>query len=587
MLADLLSKSALRSAAGERAYRRGMEYYEDGAVIDLVMTGDIVVARVMGGDEYAVRLWADEKRLGYHCTCPVGEDGVFCKHAVAAGLAWLDRLAGRPPTQRVHDDLTDIRHWLDAAPREQLAEILFDQSLTDDNLRTRLTVLAVRAQENVDLKILKQAVGRALSVSGFIGHHGMRRLLARAYPAVELIAGLIEDGHAAGAAELATYALKRGLTAYERTDDSGGSFRDLLHDIMALHLKACRIAPPNAKTFGKQLFDLMLRDQWALLSFEDYAPLLGESGLDVLRGKAEKQWHKVPARSPEKTDARNCDNYSQITRIMKALARYSADVDALVAVHARDLTHPHHFVEIAEILARAGRLDDALAWAERGKQAFAQTLVPQLVEFLTEEYHRRGRHDDAVALAWDFFIQRPMLDTYMQLAASAEEAGSWSARRDKALAWIRTDYLPAVKRNPARWSWQPGARSLLVEIFLWEGDSDTALAEAKSSGCTENLWFKLAEAREKDHPLQAAEIYRDRIDAIVNKKSNDAYNEATTLVTKIRVLMNRAKKDKEFAEWLDGVRIRHKTKRNFIQRLDEIAATPDQDQLQNRFRATT
>jgi uncharacterized Zn finger protein len=36
-----------------------------------------------------VRLWAEDG-LVFSCDCPLGLDGEFCKHCVAAGLAWLE-----------------------------------------------------------------------------------------------------------------------------------------------------------------------------------------------------------------------------------------------------------------------------------------------------------------------------------------------------------------------------------------------------------------------------------------------------------------------------------------------------------------
>ncbi|HJY76811.1 MAG TPA: hypothetical protein VKE95_09270 [Burkholderiales bacterium] len=35
--------------------------------------------------------------------------------------------------------------------------------------------------------------------------------------------------------------------------------------------------------------------------------------------------------------------------------------------------------------------------------------------------------------------------------------------------------------------------------FLWEGDRDRALAEARRGGCALDLWFKLAEQRARYH----------------------------------------------------------------------------------------
>lgn len=67
----VITENVLWTGAGDLAYARGHAYFEPGAVIDLVVTDETINARVGGGDEYAVQLWAEGKRLGYSCTCPV------------------------------------------------------------------------------------------------------------------------------------------------------------------------------------------------------------------------------------------------------------------------------------------------------------------------------------------------------------------------------------------------------------------------------------------------------------------------------------------------------------------------------------
>jgi len=597
----LITKALLQSEAGERAYARGAAYCESGAVADLVVSDDTINARVLGGDEYAVQLWNDNGTLGHSCTCPVGEDGVFCKHGVAAGLAWLKRQeaapassdsaparASAPSAARGRDDLAGVREWLADASRERLAEIILEQALDDPALRNRLASEAARAgaREHIDFKALKETVGKALAVSGFVDYYGMRRVIQRAVPAVDLIAGLLEDGHADTARELAQYAFKRGLATYERIDDSGGGFGDLLRQLAALFLKACRAAPPEPTAFGKQLFALHMRDDWGLLTFDDYAPFLNDSGLHAYRVLAEKEWSKVPARGPKDADARMDTSYYRITSIMESLARQAGDVDALVAIKSRDLTSPYQFLQIAERLAEAGRRDDALDWAERGHQAFPERPDSRLVEFLAAEYARRDRHDEALALAWEQFTYQPALASYQHLKICADRAKEWSAWRTKALDWLRekldkettTNSLSLRERVGVREHYRTHLRylaghSLLVEIFLWEGDSDAALASARAGGCPEHLWFAIAAAREQSHPADAADIYRNRLDDIVNQGNNRAYDEAAALVRKIRDLMRRTNQENEFATWLETVRTQHKAKRNFMQRLDEIAKT--------------
>jgi tetratricopeptide (TPR) repeat protein len=72
------------------------------------------------------------------------------------------------------------------------------------------------------------------------------------------------------------------------------------------------------------------------------------------------------------------------------------------------------FLQIAEIYREAGQHDKALAWPEQGMKSFPQA-DSRLVEFLAVEYHRRSRHDDAMTLIWNQFVEWPFLKNYQEL----------------------------------------------------------------------------------------------------------------------------------------------------------------------------
>ncbi len=99
LLASLLTADRLRSQAGS-AYSRGERYWKQRRVLSCEVKGDAIDGIVRGKARYQVRLFAaPQARLGSSCTCPIGQMGVFCKHAIALGLA---RLANGPaPTAPV------------------------------------------------------------------------------------------------------------------------------------------------------------------------------------------------------------------------------------------------------------------------------------------------------------------------------------------------------------------------------------------------------------------------------------------------------------------------------------------------------
>ena len=81
---------ALRSRLDEfdgGARQHGRDYYQSGAVRRVWSEADhLVKAQVAGGEDYAVTLTYARGNWNSRCTCPVSVD---CKHAYAAGLAWM------------------------------------------------------------------------------------------------------------------------------------------------------------------------------------------------------------------------------------------------------------------------------------------------------------------------------------------------------------------------------------------------------------------------------------------------------------------------------------------------------------------
>src|ERR1700689_168295 len=91
MLAKLLNEDVLRNIAGRQSFTRGADYYADGNVLSIEEQNDGLAAKVQGTHLYHVEVWVDADGLAFECDCPMGEDLNFCKHCVAASLAWLDR----------------------------------------------------------------------------------------------------------------------------------------------------------------------------------------------------------------------------------------------------------------------------------------------------------------------------------------------------------------------------------------------------------------------------------------------------------------------------------------------------------------
>ncbi len=137
----ILHVEVIRRLADAGAYRRGKDYFDSGRVVALSRSGGALRATVHGTEDYAVRLWSKDGSLAFSCTCPVGTDGDFCKHAVAVSLAWLARQA--PPSPALDDNV--LRERLAMCSPQVLAALLVGAAHESPKLRARLQALVSKA----------------------------------------------------------------------------------------------------------------------------------------------------------------------------------------------------------------------------------------------------------------------------------------------------------------------------------------------------------------------------------------------------------------------------------------------------------
>ena len=88
-------------------------------------------------------------------------------------------------------------------------------------------------------------------------------------------------------------------------------------------------------------------------------------------------------------------------------------------------------------------------------------------------------------------------------------------------------------------------------------------------GCSDTLWLRLATAREKEHPEDAAPIYLKQAEAGIARTSNGRYEDSVSLLVKAAVVMKRTDRIAEFVHNMEALRVRYKIKRNFIKLVEQ------------------
>lgn len=571
---------ALRALAWGRSFERGVAYAAGGRVKKLRVGDREASATVRGARAYQVRLWLADGEPLFSCTCPVAADGLFCKHCVAVGLAASEAGAGKGDAQRP-PAADEVRAYLEGLDKARLVDLLLAQADADELLRGRLELEAASARGvGGDVERYRRAIRDVLSPGDFIDYRSMYDYSRGIDELIDSLAELLAGGFAAEVVDLCEHALACLEDALGSVDDSDGFMSDIRERLTDLHHEACLQARPDPVALAERLFEWELRSDWEIFfgAAATYADVLGGAGLVAYRRRAEQVWVRTPALAAGEDKDYSTPRFA-ITHIMETLAGLSADVDALVAVKARDLSSPYHFFEIAEIYGAAGRHDDALAWAERGSEAYPDCTDVRLLEVLADEYERRDRAQDAALLMWSLLERRPTLDSFQRLKAHAARAGQWGAWRTKALDCLRQAAGPAgaAAGGPPRvhgmpslpaWGWEAG-RSEVVRALLWEGDADVAWEEAVAGGCSVPLWMEVAAARAIDHPDDAPPIYRQQVERSIDQKNKRGYAEAVELWRTVGELMDRLDRGDEFPAYLATIRAAHKQKRNLVKLLDE------------------
>lgn len=568
-LADLLSEASLEALAGKRSVARGQAYYRAGSVEILHRDEREIAGWVAGTETYAVRLWMSRRLLNWACTCPRGERGEFCKHLVATGLTLLANGLAAPNAATSQE--VGAEQALPNNGDRQAPETVYRSGTARDGALVADPLVAARKLDLNDPAAIKETIRNAFDTRGFIDYARMPSLVARAAPVTPLLhTYLASCRDPALAFELLTFAAGRGLKTLEHCDDSDGGMANIVGEIAAIHMQAATHGALTPSELARNLFRLQLADGFGFFALQAYLPALGNIGLATYRRLAHKAWGEIPTLILGSLDD-NARHRHQLSEIMTTLARMDNDIDALVDVLRRDLTQPYTYLEIAETLSKATRHDEALKWAEDGRKAFKNQLNIPLDDFLVAEYHRRKRHDDAIALRWLRFEAHPNLDGYQRLKSAAGHAKNWNSWRDKALALLRRP-KSAKPRTRDVFSYVDANPSVLTEIFLWENDARAALEVARTSECPSHLWLRIARALEEQSPADAIAIYQAQVEPIVRMANNNAYDEAAGILRRICDLMTGTGKGADFAPYLDILRTQHKAKRNFIQRLEGIGA---------------
>jgi len=515
-----------------------------------------VSAQVEGMEDSRIELTGHDKEIGRECSCPAFEAPGVRKHMVEVAMA--ANAAGSDAQAEGLDALSRIRDYLKEQDVETLVGMIVGIAERDPALFRRLDMAAaaVHADDRAVMARLRREIDGATRVSGYVDYREVSSWAADVDAVLDAVADLVSGGRAHLALGLAERAIDRIEQAIEEVDDSDGHCGDLLDRARDIHLAAARVVRPQPTQLARDLFaretgsDHAVFDGAAAL----YGDVLGEQGLAEYRRLATEEWEKLPPRTAEARGTYDyAGDYHQLKQILDFFAERDGDVNARVALRAKDLSSPWSYRQLAEFCFSEGREQEALRWAEEGLRVFEDGRPDEpFILFAAGLLSKAGRSGDAETHLWRAFEKVPSLDLYTRLRKLGGEAA-----RQHALTFLEARL---VNEKPTSWS-HPA--DLLVRILTQDKSFEAAWQAVHKHGASMNVKETLAQASEATHPRQALETYAERVDQFVNGSGSPAYEQAAKLIAHMATLRSEA----EQARYVAELKERFRRKRNFMKLL--------------------
>ncbi|MGH6934081.1 MAG: SWIM zinc finger family protein [Dongiaceae bacterium] len=545
---------ALREIAGEKVFARGEAYHRDGLVQILSLEPGRVLAQVSGTEDYRTMVTGRGAEIGGECSCPAFEDWGFCTHMVAVALA----ATGAKGEAESTGALARIRDHLAARGVGALVDMIVDMAERDAVLFQRLDLAAatIDADDKMIEARLRKALDRATRTREFVDNRAASGWAAGVEGVLEAVAGLAAGERANLAIVLVVHAIDRINSAIENMDDSDGHCGGLLRRARDIHLAACRAAKPDPVKLARDLFAREMADEYGAFdrAANHYADVLAEAGLAEYRRLAVAAWEKLPARSGEaRMRDQPLDNYGQLIDILDFFAERDGDIDARIALRAKNLSSPLDYLRLGEFCLANGREEEALRRAEEGLWVFEDGRPDErLVFFALKLLLKAGRKEDARALLQKSFQNAPSLELYTRL----RKLGGAAARER------------AIKQLDARIGMEPPTQQrylvdLLMRVLMHEKLFDAAWAAARKHETSMDVKEALARASEASHPDKALEAYAERVDQLAGLGDKRTYAQAAALVRRMADLRGPTKQ----GAYVTALKARFARKRNFMKLL--------------------
>ena len=558
-----LTEGRVRDRAYSESFRRGEDYYRQGAVLSLTLRGGVLRAEVAGSEfaPYEVRVAFDEAGITEAaCGCPY-EWGGWCKHIVAALLASIHE----PESVR---DLPALEETLSGLDRDQLLELLLKLAERDPSLagliESELSLSASSEAHPVNTEAIRRRIRSSIHDTGYRHYDdywGTGGDLDEARRVLEGAWSFIRSDDGRNALPVLEAITEEYMEAWETLDwemmgDEGGDLLDFFGEVGAALTEA--LLSVDLTPREKEDWSAKLDVWWGELG--DYGA--GETFGAAFRA-VEQGWSYPPLVRVLEGEIPDNEFFEELfddpltTARLNVLERRGRHEEYLHLSEAAEETTGH-----AIMLARLGRVEDAIEYGLERLAAPEEALAvagalrergePQAALRVGEHgLSLEGRKDRLAIWVRDLAegMGRPDLALRAAVTACRADPGLASYRRVRELSgeeWPerRAELLDHLRRNVP---YYPRGH---VEVFLHEELIQDAI-DAVEESPVEVLLEQVTEAAVESHPSWVIETCRAEAEEIMDSGSSKHYDEAVRWLAKARDAYLVHGREEEWRTYLD------------------------------------
>ncbi|MFH1243035.1 MAG: SWIM zinc finger family protein [Pseudomonadota bacterium] len=605
----------LENWAGSKIVSRGRSYQRNGHVKDLsqTSTGDLI-AWVAGSHTYATKVTVRGGELDSDCSCPYWDN---CKHAVAVILEYLDYAKNGKPVPKIPEDderielldeFGDENGWDEDDNESVAVEESFRpflQKLKKSELLALIEELAEQFHEvrrflhdkhqissgdvtNM-IKAVRKEIHELSAEPGWRNSWGHEGFIPDYSRVVERLRTLLDQGHANEVLYLGEELFEVGTRQVEMSHDEGET---------AMEIASCMEVVFEA--LPKSSLSPVEQMRWAIKrELDDQFELCGEIESFWKRKQEKSDWDSLADQllgELKKSGKRSSDFHTNYRRdrltdwIIEAL-RKAGRTKEIIPLCKEEAEITGSYVRLINELRKARRPDEAEEWIRKGIEATGKKwpgISSQLRNIFKDIQINKKNWRMVAAVCAEEFFQDPSLTVYKELAKIAKKSKIWPEVRKGVFAYLETGKLPDKKSSwPLPESGLPdmgGHRrnvfpdtETLIGISMHEKRPDDVLywykqREDKRTGWG---WFgykddRIAASIKDKHPDEAIKIWKKMAANEIAQTKPNAYRQAAVYLRNIQTLLKKASRDKEWEEYLTGIRRENARKRKLVEILDRL-----------------